>query len=166
MNAIPQTGQPFPDFDLPAAIPGENGAQKSALSLSDLRGAPAVLFFYPKDATSGCTVEVCGFRDEYSQLRQTGARVVGVSRDKVSAHLRFIENQQLPYPLLSDAEQTLIRACGLLKNATMYGKPVTKVLRTTFVLDENGIVCNVWENVAPPGHAREVAEFLRERRAP
>jgi peroxiredoxin Q/BCP len=163
MSNILQTGQPFPDFDLPVAIPSENGVQKSTLSLSALRGAPAVIFFYPKDATSGCTIEVCGFRDEYSRFQELGAQVIGVSRDKISAHVRFIENQELPYPLLADAEQTLIRACGLLKNATMYGKPVTKVLRTTFALDENGVICKVWENVMPLGHAREVVEFLRFR---
>ena len=165
MGTIPQPGQPFPDFDLPVAIPSESGVEKSTQSLSDLRGAVTVIFFYPKDATSGCTIEAVGFRDEYSQLQKMGVKVYGVSRDKISAHVRFIENQNLPYPLLADSEQALIRACGLLKNATMYGKPVTKVLRTTFALDENGVIFKVWENVKPPGHAREVAEFLSARSA-
>ncbi len=166
MSNIPQTGQLFPDFDLPIAIPSEDGTQKSTQSLSDLRGTPTVIFFYPKDATSGCTVEATGFRDEYSQFQEMGVKVLGVSRDKISAHVRFIENQNLPYPLLADAEQTLIRTCKLLKNATMYGKPVTKVLRTTFALDENGVICHVWENVTPLEHAVEVADFFRERRVP
>lgn len=165
MSNIPQTGQPFPDFDLPVAIPSETGTQKSTQSLTDLRGAPVVIFFYPKDATSGCTIEATEFREEYSQLQSMGVQVLGVSRDKISAHVRFIENQNLPYPLLADAEQTLIRACGLLKNATMYGKPVTKVLRTSFALDEKGVICHVWENVTPLGHAVEVADFFRERSA-
>jgi peroxiredoxin Q/BCP len=165
MSTIPQPGQPFPDFDLPVAIPSANGVEKSTRALSDLRGAPTVLFFYPKDATSGCTVEAVGFREEYSRFQELGAPVLGVSRDKISAHVRFIENQNLPFPLLADSEQTLIRACGLLKNATMYGKPVTKVLRTTFALDENGVICKVWENVTPSGHAREVCEFLSTRSA-
>ena len=160
---IPQPGQTFPDFDLPAAIPSPEGTHKSALSRHDFRGAPLVIFFYPKDATCGCTTEVCGFRDEYSSFEELGAKVVGISRDKLSAHGRFIENQSLPFPLLADSEQILLRACGLIKNATMYGKPITRVLRTTFALDENGIVLRVWENVAPPGHAAEVLAFLRER---
>ena len=161
--SIPQSGQPFPDFNLPAAVPSFEGTQKSTLALNSFRGAPLVIFFYPKDATCGCTTEVCGFRDECSGFEQMGAKVIGVSRDKLSAHGRFIENQNLPFPLLADSEQTLLRACGLIKNATMYGKPVTKVLRTTFLLDENGVVVRVWENVAPPGHAAEVLAFLRER---
>jgi peroxiredoxin Q/BCP len=165
MSTIPQTGQPFPDFDLPIAIPSADGVQKSTRSLADLRGAPSIIFFYPKDATSGCTIEAVGFRDEYSQFQEMGVQLLGVSRDKISAHARFIENQNLSYPLLADAEQTLIRACGLLKNATMYGKPVTKVLRTTFAPDGNGVIIKVWENVTPLGHAREVCEFLRARNA-
>ena len=121
-----------------------------------------MLFFYPKDATPGCTVEACGFRDEYSLFRQLGVSVVGISRDKVSAHLKFIENQNLPYPLLADAEKSLIGACNLIVPKTMYGKPVTKILRTTVVLDENGVVLKIYENVKPPGHAREVLDFVRQ----
>ncbi len=89
--------------------------------------------------------------------------MLGVSRDKLSAHVRFIQNQNLPYPLLADPEKSLINACNLVVAKTMYGKPVTKVLRTTFVLDENGVVIKTYENVTPIGHAREVLEFLRER---
>jgi peroxiredoxin Q/BCP len=157
---LPQTGQKFPDFSSPVAWPD---GEQSTLSLAAFRGAPLVIFFYPKDATSGCTIEVCGFRDEYSGFQELGVQVLGVSRDKVSAHARFIQNQALPYPLLADPEQKLIRACDLLVNKTMYGKPVTKVLRTTFALDESGVVLKVWESVTPLGHAREVLSFLQER---
>lgn len=157
---IPQAGDKFPDFDLPVALPG---GEQNTLSLADCAGAPLVIFFYPKDATSGCTIEVCGFRDEYSGFEAIGAKVLGVSRDKISAHKRFIENQNLPYPLLADSERVLIQACNLLVDKKMYGKPVTAVLRTTFALDENGVVLRVWENVSPLGHAREVLEFLCER---
>lgn len=162
-NELPQPGRPFPDFSLPTAMPTADGVEQSTRSLSDFAGKPLVIFFYPKDATSGCTIEVCGFRDEYSGFEEIGAQVTGVSRDKIGAHVRFIANQNLPYPLLADSEQTLIRACNLIVNKTMYGKPVTKVLRTTFVLDEKGIVLRVYENVAPLGHARAVLDFLRER---
>ena len=159
---LPQIGQKFPVFSLPAAAPSAEGTQQTTLSLADFRGQLLVLFFYPRDATPGCTIEVCGFRDEYSGFEEIGVPVVGVSRDKVSAHVRFIEKQALPYPLLADAEQTLIRSCNLIVNKTMYGKPVTGVLRSTFILDENGVVLRLYENVTPLGHAREVLEFLRE----
>jgi peroxiredoxin Q/BCP len=152
----------FPAFASMAAIPNGDEIEQREVSLGDFRGAPLVIFFYPKDATSGCTIEVCGFRDEYAGFEKIGALVLGVSRDKVSAHVRFIQNQGLPYPLLADPEQKLIRACNLIVNKTMYGKPVTKVLRTTFALDENGVIIKVWENVTPLGHAREVLAFLRE----
>lgn len=161
-NNIPQPGQTFPDFDLPVAIPQETGdVEKSTLSLSELRGAPAVIFFYPKDATSGCTIEVCGFRDEYPNFEKLGIRLLGVSRDRISAHVRFIQDQELPYPLLADTERSLLQECNLLKDATMYGKPVTKVLRTTFLLDENGVILKTYENVTPLGHAQEVLEFFQ-----
>lgn len=165
VHPLPQVGQKFPDFSLPAAIPSAAGNTQSILSLSDFRGALSVVFFYPRDATPGCTIEVCGFRDEYSGFQEIGVPVVGVSRDKVSAHLRFIEKQELPYPLVADAEQTLLRACNLIVPKTMYGKPVTAVLRSTFVLDENGVVLRVFENVTPLGHARAVLEFVREHHA-
>ncbi len=163
--SIPQPGQNFPDFTLPVAIPRGDEIEQGTLSLSDLKGAPAVLFFYPRDATSGCTIEVCGFRDEYAGFEKLGIKVIGISRDKLSAHLRFIKNQELTYPLLADADQTLIKACNLLKDGTMYGKPVTKVLRSTFVLDENGVVLKTFENVTPLGHAKEVLEYLAQRAA-
>lgn len=162
-NKLPQVGQKFPDFSLPAAIPSAQGTNQSTLSLADFAGQLAVLFFYPRDATPGCTIEVCGFRDEYSGFEEIGVPVAGISRDKLSAHLKFIEKQALPYPLLADAEQTLIRACNLIKHKTMYGKPVTGVLRSTFVLDENGVVLRLFENVTPLGHAAEVLAFVREQ---
>ena len=162
-NQLPQAGERFPDFNLPAAIPSKTGTSQSTFSLADFSGQLAVLFFYPRDATPGCTIEVCGFRDEYSGFEKLGVPVVGISRDKLSAHLKFIEKQELPYPLLADAEQTLIRACNLIVHKTMYGKPVTKVLRSTFVLDENGVVLRIYENVTPLGHAQEVLGFVREQ---
>lgn len=163
-KTIPGPGQPFPDFDLPVAIPQKDGeVVKSTFSLSQLRGAPAVIFFYPRDATPGCTIEVCGFRDAHPQFEELGVQLLGVSRDRISAHIRFIEKQELPYPLLADTERELIESCNLLKDATMYGKPVTKVLRTTFLLDENGVILKTFENVTPAGHAAEVLEFFQNK---
>ena len=120
-----------------------------------------MLFFYPKDATPGCIIEVCNFRDLHEEFETLGVALVGVSRDKMGAHRRFIENQNLPYPLAADEGGKLIEKWGLLKQATMYGKPVTKVARTTFVADKNGVLRRVFENVTPAGHAAEVLDFVR-----
>ncbi len=162
MTSIPQIGQPLPDFSLPAAIANEDGTiEETTVTPADFRGRPFVLFFYPKDATSGCTIEVCGFRDLYSEFEKLGVAIVGVSRDSVRSHSRFITNQNLPYPLAADAGGALIRSWGLLLNTTMYGKPVTKVARTTFVVDGDGIVRQIYERVTPLGHAQVVLEDVR-----
>ena len=162
LNSIVKVGQLLPDFALPAAVPGKNGAiEDTTITPADFLGRPLVLFFYPKDATSGCTIEVCGFRDLHPEFEKVGAAIVGVSRDSVRSHRRFIENQQLPYPLAADAGGALIKSWGLLLNATMYGKPVTKVARSTFVVDGTGVVRRIYEKVTPFGHAQEVLELVR-----
>jgi peroxiredoxin Q/BCP len=162
MHSAIQVDQPLPGFSLPAAVPGKDGSiTESTLSNTDFRGRPLVLFFYPKDATSGCTIEVCGFRDLYPEFEKLGVAVAGVSRDSIGSHKKFVQNQNLPYPLLSDKSQDLIKGWGLLVNKTMYGKPVTGVLRNTFMVDANGIVRRVFEKVTPLGHAQEVLEFVK-----
>jgi peroxiredoxin Q/BCP len=159
-------GQPFPDFSLPAVSPQSGAASTSpgtsTLSLGDLRGRPFVLFVYPKDATCGCTLEACGFRDLHPQFQELGVQILGLSRDRPSAHCRFIVNQELPYPLLSDASQETMKAWGLIYASSMYGKPVTKVARTTVLVDAAGTVRRVWEGVSPPGHASEVLATCRD----
>ena len=157
----PQSGQPLPAFTLPAVVQTGDGFDEVTLSNASFAGRVWVLFFYPKDATSGCTIEVCSFRDRYAEFEKLGVTIVGVSRDKLSAHRRFIENQTLPYPLASDKGAALMQSWGLLKQGTMYGKPVTKVARTTLVVDEEGMVRRVFENVTPAGHAAQVLEFVK-----
>lgn len=158
----PQPDQPVPDFSLPAALPGpDGGITETTISATALRGRPAVLFFYPKDATSGCTVEVCNFRDLHADFQESGVQIVGISRDSIRSHIRFIQSQSLPYPLAADIGGELIKAWGLLVHKTMYGKPVTKVLRTTFVLDGDGVVRRIYEQVTPLGHARQVLDDMR-----
>jgi peroxiredoxin Q/BCP len=162
---IPEVGQPLPDFSLPAVGRGEDGSiAETTLSNADFRGQSMVLFFYPKDATSGCTIEVCEFRDLYPEFEKLGVSVAGISRDSVSSHKKFMQNQNLPYPLLADKNQEIIKGWGLLVNKTMYGKPVTGVLRNTFVVDGDGIVRRIFEKVTPLGHAQEVLEFVRTLR--
>lgn len=159
-QSIPPEGQILPSFSLPAVIPAATGSVEKVLSNEDFRGSRWVLFVYPKDATSGCTIQVCEFREAYGKFEKLGVKLVGISRDKVSAHHKFIANQNLPYPLISDADQNFLKELNLIVQATMYGKPVTKVLRTTFVMDENNHILKTFENVKPTGHAAEVLDYL------
>ncbi len=158
----PQVGQMLSPFSLLAAIPAPNRIESSTRTREDFVGKPLVLFVYPKDATSGCTLEVCGFRDLYSEFRVLDIEVVGLSRDGIGAHKKFIENQKLPFALLADREQNLLKNWDLIFGSTMYGKAVTKVKRTTFFIDESGIVRHIWDDVSPLGHAREVLEWVRQ----
>lgn len=160
---LPAEGDTLPSFSLPAVFPMPNGTQEKTLSDQDFTASSWVLFVYPKDATSGCTIEVCEFREAYADFEKLKVRLVGLSRDKLSAHHKFIANQNLPYPLISDAEQTLLRGWNLIAHKTMYGKPVTKVLRTTFIMEPGNRVMKVLENVTPLGHARAVLELLKNR---
>ena len=158
----PQIAEPLPPFSLAAAIPTANGIETSTRCNADFAGKALVLFVYPKDATSGCTLEVCGFRDLYEEFRVLDIEVVGLSRDGIGAHKKFIQSQNLPFALLADREQTLLKSWDLVFASTMYGKPVTKVRRTTFLVDESGIVRHIWDDVSPLGHAPEVLERARQ----
>lgn len=154
----PAIGQLVPEFSLPSV--NFRGEQK-LISTESLRGQAFVLFVYPRDNTPGCSVEAIGFRDVWEELRALGVAVLGVSRDSLRTHQNFIKKVELPYPLLSDEKRELIGAWGLIINAQMYGKDVTKTARTTYFVDAQGLVREIWEDVAPPGHARAVLGFAR-----
>ena len=155
----PQINKPLPEFSLPAVQKIGDAFEETTISNQSLTGRSFVLFIYPKDATSGCTIEACHFGELYEEFGKLGIEVIGLSRDKLSAHKRFITNQNLPYPLASDEGASLIKSWDLLVNKTMYGKPVTGVLRTTLLVDKDGIVRHIWEKVSPAGHAAEVLKF-------
>lgn len=144
---------PVADFSLPA----NDG---KTLQLSDYRGKTLILYFYPKDATPGCTTQAQGFRDAYSRITELGAVVVGVSRDSVRSHEKFIEDQQLPFDLISDDNETLCNRFGVIKNKKMYGKDVRGIERSTFVIDKNGVLRKEWRGVKVPGHVDEVIAFV------
>lgn len=150
--------QPFPDFSLPAI---DNQCNQTTESNDSLKGKKWVLFVYPKDQTSGCTVEACNFRDFKSEFDAIGVQVFGISRDTIRSHSNFIEKQALTYPLLADAGGPWLKANGLIYDAKMYGKPITKVARTTFFIDEEGIVRHIWENVTPLDHASAVLDWIK-----
>ena len=110
------------------------------IRLSDYRGRKLVLYFYPKDNTSGCTAEACSLRDGYDQLQAEGYEVVGVSKDSASSHVKFKEKHQLPFPLIADVNRELMEAMGAWGDKTMYGKKTMGTIRTTFIINEEGII--------------------------
>lgn len=132
-------------------------------SLDDFRGLPLVLYFYPKDDTPGCTVEACEFRDAYAEFEGLAA-VVGVSPDSVESHAAFAAKHALPIILLADPATQVLRAYGAWGAKTMYGKRYEGVLRSTVLIDAQGIVRKTYANVRPEGHAAEILEDLRALR--
>lgn len=133
-------GTQAPDFTLS----DQNGEMKS---LSDFRGQKVILYFYPKDMTSGCTKQACAFGELYPQFREKGAVVLGVSKDTAASHKRFEEKYGLPFTLLSDTEKTVIQAYDVWKEKKLYGKTSMGVVRTTYLIDENGIISKAFEKV-------------------
>lgn len=134
--------------------------------LSDYRSTPVVLFFYPRADTPGCTIESCGFRDAFEKFQQAGITVLGISRDAVKDQKKFKDKYSLPYDLLADPEMVLIKRYDLLRDKTMYGKPVTGVERTTYLIgaaDRDGKqhLLHVFPKVKPEGHAEEVLALVK-----
>jgi peroxiredoxin Q/BCP len=148
------TGVKAPDFSLPA----DDG---STVTLAELKGRKVVLYFYPKDDTSGCTKEACGFRDSWQDVQRTGAVVLGVSPDDVASHWKFKRKYDLPFPLLADTDHRVAEAYGAWGEKSMYGRRYMGILRTTFVIDGEGRIVHVFEKVKPEGHAGEVLAVLR-----
>ncbi len=146
-------GMPAPDFSLLT----QEGTE---VSLSQFRGKRVVLYFYPKDNTPGCTTEACQFRDMYDEMLAAGAVVIGISPDSVSSHKKFKTKYGLPFYLLADPEKQVIDAYGAIQEKRMYGKTYMGVQRSTYVIDEEGIVAAVYPAVKADGHAREVLAFL------
>jgi peroxiredoxin Q/BCP len=152
-GALPKVGAAAPPFTLPA----DDG---STVSLAGLRGRPVVLYFYPKDDTSGCTVEACEFRDRWSDVQATGAVLLGVSPDPVASHVKFRRKHALPFPLLADTDHRVAEAYGVWGEKSMYGRKYLGVHRTTFVIGADGRIRRVFEKVKPKGHAAEVLAAL------
>lgn len=128
-------------------------------SLADFKGQKIVLYFYPKDNTSGCTQEACDFRDNFNRLA-TKAVVIGVSPDSIKSHLKFKENHSLNFILLSDPEHTLSEAFGAWGEKSMYGKKYMGIIRSTFILDENSTIVHEWKKVKVKGHVDDVLSKL------
>jgi peroxiredoxin Q/BCP len=150
-----QEGTIAPDFTLTA-----DGDKE--VTLSDYRGQIVVLYFYPKDHTSGCTTEACNFRDDYSQIIAAGAVVLGVSPDSVKSHDGFKLKYELPFALLSDPEHRVAEMYGAWGEKKMYGRTYMGILRSTFVIDEEGKIVKVFPKVKPKNHSQEVLAALAE----
>lgn len=150
-----EPGQTAPDFTLPT----DGGKTQS---LSELRGKKVVLYFYPKDDTSGCTAEACGFRDALPDFSEADAVVLGLSKDGVKKHDKFKAKHELPFTLLSDEEGTVCAAYDTWVEKSMYGRKYMGIERATFLIDEEGVVRQVWRKVKVPGHVDAVLKAVRE----
>lgn len=149
----PVVGKPAPDFTL-LTDAGES------LSLQSLRGKVVVLYFYPKDDTSGCTTQACGLRDQFPRFTSANAVILGVSPDDVKSHVKFKQKYGLPFTLLADTEHTVAEQYGVWKEKSMYGRKYMGVERTTFLIDGQGVLRQVFEKVKPATHADDVAEAI------
>ena len=148
-----EAGMKAPDFTL------RDGAGQE-VSLSDYRGRKVVLYFYPKDNTPGCTRQACAFAGAYAGFRDKGVQVIGVSRDSIESHRKFAEKYALPFVLLSDPDLQVIQAYGVWGEKKLYGKVSFGVTRTTFLIDENGIIRKVMRKVKPDTNAQEILAEL------
>jgi peroxiredoxin Q/BCP len=146
-----QEGAPFPNFSLA----DQDG---KIVTLDDLKGSKTVVYFYPKDDTPGCTAEACEFRDTVPSI--PGVKVVGVSPDNSKSHRKFVGKFNLNFTLLADTEQKLVNELGIWVEKSMYGKSYMGVERTTYLLDENGVITKIFSKVKPQGHAAEVVAAL------
>lgn len=133
------------------------------VSLSDYIGKKVVLYFYPKDSTPGCTRQACAFAGSYDRFRELGVEVIGISRDSVKSHQNFAAKNNLPFVLLSDPQLEAIQAYGVWQEKKLYGKVSMGVVRTTFIIDEKGMVEKVMEKVKPDTNAQKILEYLEKK---
>jgi peroxiredoxin Q/BCP len=151
--AMIDVGQPAPEFTLPDQA-------GNPVSLKALRGKPVVVYFYPKDNTPGCTNEACSFRDHWAALQEKGVTVLGISPDSQASHAKFAAKHGLPFTLLADPETQVAQLFGVWGEKTLYGRKFMGLLRTTFLLDEQGMVRHVWKKPKTAIHAEEVLAKL------
>ena len=154
MNKV-KIGKKIPDFAAPAT--GEQ-----TISLSALKGRRLVLYFYPKDSTPGCTIEGRDFRDHVKKFKALNTTILGVSRDSLKSHENFRDKECFPFELLSDADEKLCKMFDVIREKNMYGNKVMGIERSTFLIDENGVLRNEWRKVKVEGHVAEVLNTVRK----
>ena len=148
-----EVGAKAPDFTLP----DQNG---NPVSLSDYRGQKVVLYFYPKDNTPGCTRQACAFAGSYDGFKALNAAVIGVSKDSAASHLKFIQKYELPFTLLSDPETAVLQSYGVWQEKKLYGKTSMGVVRSTYIINEEGLIEKVMPKVKPDTNAAEILAYL------
>lgn len=148
-----KTGDKAPEFTATT-----NGGGK--VSLSDYKGKNVILYFYPKDDTSGCTKEACAFRDDFADFKAKGAVILGVSTDSVKSHDKFVTKYHLPFTLLADEDKSLVKAYGVWGQKSFMGRKYEGTHRVTFLIGPDGRIKNIWPAVKPPEHAKEVLAAL------
>ncbi|MBO4972040.1 MAG: thioredoxin-dependent thiol peroxidase [Clostridia bacterium] len=148
-----ETGTKAPDFTL-------NDKDGKSVSLSDFIGKKVVLYFYPKDSTPGCTRQACAFAGVYGEFKKKNVEVIGISKDSIASHVKFAEKYGLPFILLSDPDLEAIQAFGVWQEKKLYGKVSMGVVRTTFIIDENGVIEKIMPKVKPDTNALEILEYL------
>jgi peroxiredoxin Q/BCP len=153
-----EVGQPAPDFTL-----FDQDGQE--VTLSSLKGSPVILYFYPKDDTPGCTRQACGFRDAFAEYEKAGVKILGISPDDSQSHTRFIKKFDLPFTLLADVDKQVCQAYDVWKEKNMYGKKSMGIVRTTFVIDANGIVAKIFPRVKVDGHSEAVLKAVHNLKA-
>ncbi|MEO5617255.1 MAG: thioredoxin-dependent thiol peroxidase [Candidatus Eisenbacteria bacterium] len=156
VSLLPVIGKPAPDFSLPSTT-GE------PISLRQFKGKQTVvLYFYPKDETSGCAKQACAFRDVSGDLERFNVVLIGVSTDSIESHLAFRDKHKLPFPLLADEDAAVSKLYGVYKQRNLYGKKYMGIERTTFVIDRTGRIAQIWPKVKVEGHIQDVLEFVGE----
>lgn len=147
-------GDKAPDFTLPTDEDGKN------VTLSKIRDKKVVLYFYPKDNTPGCTKEACDFRDHFAAFKKEGIEVFGISKDSAKAHTKFKEKYSLPFTLLVDDNADVCEAYGVINKKSLFGKTFLGIQRSTFLIDEKGIIRAIWRKVKVPGHVEQILNEL------
>ncbi|MEI8005569.1 MAG: thioredoxin-dependent thiol peroxidase [Bacteroidota bacterium] len=148
-----KSGDKAPDFQ----VTDQDGKQ---VSLKDFRGNKLILYFYPKDDTPGCTAEACNLKDNYLELKKKGFEVLGVSADSEAAHKKFIAKYVLPFALIPDKERTILKAYGAWGMKKLYGKEYEGIIRTTYVIDEKGVIAKVFTKVDTKNHSQQILEEM------
>ena len=156
--SMPKPGDPAPSFELP----NEEG---EIVRLDDFKGSKLILYFYPKDDTPGCTKEACALRDDYSAYQEAGVSILGVSADSPKSHEKFIDKYNLPFSLLADEDNEVCEAYGVWGKKKFRGREYMGINRTTFIIDENGDISHVFENVKPASHSQELLEAIGDQPA-
>ena len=154
MTNMLEEGIKAPEFSLP----DKDG---NIVNLSDFKGKKVILYFYPKDSTPGCTKQACGFRDNFSEYQKLNAVVIGISKDSVKSHTNFASKQNLNFIILSDTELNTLKAYGVWQEKKNYGKVSMGVVRTTYVIDENGVIEKVFKKVKTADNPIDVLEYLK-----